>query len=74
MSPSVAKALLQVLNEIPMLVDNILEDNMNQIKLLESKNTITNDDVEAYEEHKKEVDQQGSISKEELAKKWGVKV
>jgi UDP-glucose 6-dehydrogenase len=68
------QGMKMVLNEIPMLVDNILEDNMNQIKLLESKNTITDDDVEAYEEHKKEVDQQGSISKEELAKKWGVKV
>ncbi len=66
------QAMKMVLNEIPMLVDNLLEDNISQIKLLESKNTITDDDVEAYEEHKKEVEQQGTISADELRKKWGV--
>ena len=91
MSPSVAKALLQVemdekidsmmrsgqamkmvLNEIPMLVDNLLEDNISQIKLLESKNTITDEDVEIFEEHKKDLEKEGTISKEELESKWGV--
>ena len=66
------QAMKMVLNEIPMLVDNLLEDNINQIKLLESKNTITDEDVEIFEEHEKDLEKEGTISKEELESKWGV--
>ena len=66
------QAMKMVLNEIPMLVDNLLEDNISQIKLLESKNTITDEDVEIFEEHKKDLDKKGMISPEELRKKWSV--
>ena len=66
------QAMKMVLNEIPMLVDNLLEDNISQIKLLESKNTITDEDVEIFEEHEKDLDKKGMISPEELRKKWSV--
>ena len=66
------QAMKMVLNEIPMLVDNLLEDNISQIKLLESKNTITDEDVEIFEEHEKDLEKEGTISKEELESKWGV--
>ena len=65
------QAMKMVLNEIPMLVDNLLEDNISQIKLLESKNTITDEDVEIFEEHEKDLEKEGTISKEELESKWG---
>ena len=66
------QAMKMVLNEIPILVDNLLEDNISQIKLLESKNTITDEDVEIFEEHEKDLDKKGMISPEELRKKWSV--
>ena len=50
------QAMKMVLNEIPSLVDNLLEDNIKEIKLLESKSSITNEDVEIFEEHQKELD------------------
>ena len=68
------QAMKMVLNEIPSLVDNLLEDNIKEIKLLESKSSITDEDVEIFEEHQKELDKQGMISPEELRKKWGVNV
>ena len=66
------QAMKMVLNEIPILVDNLLEDNISQIKLLESKNTITDEDVEIFEEHEKDFDKKCMISPEELRKKWSV--
>ena len=33
---------------------------------------ITDEDVEIFEEHEKDLEKEGTISKEELESKWGV--
>ncbi len=85
LSPSVAKALLEVemdekiesliksgeavnmvLTEIPTLVDNILESNINQLQLLESKTKITDEDISAIEDQSER--EERIVSPEEIRK------
>lgn len=91
LSPSVAKALLEVemdekiesliesgeavnmvLTEIPTLVDNILESNINQLQLLESKTKITDEDINAIEDQSER--EERVVSPEEIRKSHGVDI
>ena len=91
LSPSVAKALLEVemdekiesliksgeavnmvLTEIPTLVDNILESNINQLQLLESKTKITDEDISAIEDQSER--EERIVSPEEIRKSHGVDI
>ena len=91
LSPSVAKALLEVemdekiesliesgeavnmvLTEIPTLVDNILESNINQLQLLESKTKITDEDISAIEDQSER--EERVISPEEIRKSHGIDI
>ena len=91
LSPSVAKALLEVemdekiesliksgeatnmvLTEIPTLVDKILESNINQLQLLESKTKITDEDISAIEDQSER--EERVISPEEIRKSHGIDI
>ena len=66
------EAVNMVLTEIPTLVDNILESNINQLQLLESKTKITDDDINAIEDQSER--EERVVSPEEIRKSHGVDI